>query len=260
LCVLFCAIITCIALCFPITKSQVRIFDVLHCGRSGADADHEPCRRIDDVTGQNIRRAAAGEKALRLALLATPLDSGVQTGSSPDGMPRYLLGRPRESYTCFACGVKGKHFVEACLLSICALCRRKGHIAEYCPNPLKSCPDVQSNVQSKKKYGARFRQKFTPEDAIGSPACSLEVSIRVSNAISLGCSLLLPVGTVNCVQTLKIPQEIWKEIWQKGICPKQRSTSVSWIRFPRWFVQVCWASTEQGTRCVHTFLRSVPHA
>jgi hypothetical protein len=27
--------------------------------------------------------------------------------------------------------------------------------------------------------------------------------MRVANAISLGCSLLLPVDTVNCVQTLK---------------------------------------------------------
>jgi hypothetical protein len=48
-----------------------------------------------------------------------------------------------------------------------------------------------------------FRQKFTLEDAIGSHACSLEANTRVTNGIPLGCSLLLPVGTVNCVQTLK---------------------------------------------------------
>jgi hypothetical protein len=28
--------------------------------------------------------------------------------------------------------------------------------------------------------------------------------MRVTNDIPLGCSLLLPVGTVNCVQTLKV--------------------------------------------------------
>jgi hypothetical protein len=52
-------------------------------------------------------------------------------------------------------------------------------------------------------YGARFRQKFTLEDAIGSHACSLETSMHVTNDIPLGCSLLLPFRTVNCVQTLK---------------------------------------------------------
>jgi hypothetical protein len=49
-----------------------------------------------------------------------------------------------------------------------------------------------------------FRQKFTPEDAIGPHACSLEANMRVTNGIPLGCPLLLPVGTVNCVATLKV--------------------------------------------------------
>jgi hypothetical protein len=48
-----------------------------------------------------------------------------------------------------------------------------------------------------------FRQKWTLEDAIGSHACSLEASERVTNGTHLGCSLLLPGGTVNSVQTLK---------------------------------------------------------
>jgi hypothetical protein len=48
-----------------------------------------------------------------------------------------------------------------------------------------------------------FRQKFTLEDAIGSHACSLEANMRVNNGIPLGSSLLLPVHTVICVQTLK---------------------------------------------------------
>jgi hypothetical protein len=52
-----------------------------------------------------------------------------------------------------------------------------------------------------------FRQEFTLEDAIGSHACSLEANMRVTNAISLGRPFLLPVGTVNCVQTLKVPRK-----------------------------------------------------
>jgi hypothetical protein len=49
-----------------------------------------------------------------------------------------------------------------------------------------------------------FRQKCTLEDAIGSHSCSLEANTRVTNGIPLGCSLLLPVDTVNRVQTLKV--------------------------------------------------------
>jgi hypothetical protein len=48
-----------------------------------------------------------------------------------------------------------------------------------------------------------FRQKVTLEDAIGSHACSLEAKMRVTNGIPLGSTFLFPVGTVNCVQTLK---------------------------------------------------------
>ena len=33
--------------------------------------------------------------------------------------------------------------------------------------------------------------------------CSLEANMRVTNGIPLGCSLVLPVDTANCVQTLK---------------------------------------------------------
>ena len=53
-----------------------------------------------------------------------------------------------------------------------------------------------------------FRHKFTLEDAIGSHACSLEANTRVTNGIPLGSSLLLPVCTVNCAQTLKVHQ-VW---------------------------------------------------
>jgi hypothetical protein len=54
-----------------------------------------------------------------------------------------------------------------------------------------------------------FRQKSTLEDAIGSHACSLKASMRVTNGIPLGRPLLLPVRTVNCVQTLKVHQHSW---------------------------------------------------
>jgi hypothetical protein len=50
-----------------------------------------------------------------------------------------------------------------------------------------------------------FRQNLALEDAIGSHACSLELeaNTRVTNVILLGSLLLLPVGTVNYVATLK---------------------------------------------------------
>jgi hypothetical protein len=49
-----------------------------------------------------------------------------------------------------------------------------------------------------------FRQKCTLEDAIGSHACSLEANMRVTNGTPLGSSFVLPVDTVNCIQTLKV--------------------------------------------------------
>jgi hypothetical protein len=49
-----------------------------------------------------------------------------------------------------------------------------------------------------------FRQQFALEDAIGSQACSHEASMRVANGTPLGWPLLLPVGTVNSVQTRKL--------------------------------------------------------
>jgi hypothetical protein len=50
-------------------------------------------------------------------------------------------------------------------------------------------------------YGARFRLRFTLGDAIGSQACPLEASRRVTNGVPLDCPLFLLVRTVNCVQT-----------------------------------------------------------
>jgi hypothetical protein len=49
-----------------------------------------------------------------------------------------------------------------------------------------------------------FEQDFALEDAIGSHACSLEATMRVSNGIPLGSPLLLPVATMNYAQTLKV--------------------------------------------------------
>jgi hypothetical protein len=48
-----------------------------------------------------------------------------------------------------------------------------------------------------------FRQKSTLEVAIGSHACSLEAYMRATDGIPPGSQLLLPVGTVNCVETVK---------------------------------------------------------
>jgi hypothetical protein len=64
-------------------------------------------------------------------------------------------------------------------------------------------PELELLPAIPSRYGARFRQKFTLEDAIGSHACSLEANTHVTNGIPLGSSLLLPVDTVNCIQTLK---------------------------------------------------------
>jgi alpha-mannosidase II len=65
--------------------------------------------------------------------------------------------------------------------------------------------NTQPGFKAQMRFGTVrvFRQKFTLEVAIGSHACSLEVNMRVTNGIPLGCSLLLPADTVNCVQTLK---------------------------------------------------------
>jgi hypothetical protein len=52
--------------------------------------------------------------------------------------------------------------------------------------------------------GARFCNRFTLEDAIGSHACSLEASMRVTNDIPLGCPLPLTITTANSIQILKI--------------------------------------------------------
>jgi hypothetical protein len=52
-----------------------------------------------------------------------------------------------------------------------------------------------------------FRQKFALDDAVGSHACSLEANMRVTHDIPLGCPLLLPVSTVNFVQTLKVERK-----------------------------------------------------
>jgi hypothetical protein len=69
-----------------------------------------------------------------------------------------------------------------------------------------------------------FRQKFTLEDAIGSHACSLEASRRVTNDIPLGCPLFLPVHTVNCVQTLKVFQSVYVQRLTFGEGDRERQS------------------------------------
>jgi hypothetical protein len=55
-------------------------------------------------------------------------------------------------------------------------------------------------------YGARFPTEIYARGCIGSHA---QASRRVTNGIPLGCSPLLPVDTVNCVQTLKACTLSW---------------------------------------------------
>jgi hypothetical protein len=47
-------------------------------------------------------------------------------------------------------------------------------------------------------------QEFTLEDAIGSLDCSLKANMRVTDGITLDCPLLLPIGTRNYAETLKV--------------------------------------------------------
>jgi hypothetical protein len=81
-----------------------------------------------------------------------------------------------------------------------------------------------------------FRQKFTLEDAIGSHACSLEANMRVTNGIPLRCSLVLPVDTANCVQTLKAHRVVGERTvvpaqhpptWSKLKCCYSRCSSAA---------------------------------
>jgi hypothetical protein len=58
-------------------------------------------------------------------------------------------------------------------------------------------------VSTRPSRGFFFPTEFTLEGAIGSHACPLQASRRATNGSPLGCSLLLPVHTVNCVKTLK---------------------------------------------------------
>jgi hypothetical protein len=66
---------------------------------------------------------------------------------------------------------------------------------------------VMSTSPTLPTHGARFRRQSKPEerhDMFYNAFPPLEsAAMRVTNDIPLGCSLLLPVGTVNPVQTLK---------------------------------------------------------
>jgi hypothetical protein len=67
------------------------------------------------------------------------------------------------------------------------------------------------------RHGARFSAEiYNLEDAIEIHALALfEASMRVINGIPLGCSLLLPVGTVNSVKTRKAAEPMLTELDQK---------------------------------------------
>jgi hypothetical protein len=60
-------------------------------------------------------------------------------------------------------------------------------------------------IKDAEGHGARFQTEFCTRGCHWIPhifACS--DPMHVTNGIPLGCPLLLPVGTVNCVQTLKV--------------------------------------------------------
>jgi hypothetical protein len=54
-------------------------------------------------------------------------------------------------------------------------------------------------------YGARFSSEIHAQAAIGSHVCSRKANRCATNGIPLGWSLIVPVHTVNSVQTLKAP-------------------------------------------------------
>jgi hypothetical protein len=56
-------------------------------------------------------------------------------------------------------------------------------------------------------YGARFLTRISTQDTIGSHACSLEASMRVTNSFPVGWTLPLTVAAVNHVATLKVLED-----------------------------------------------------
>jgi hypothetical protein len=72
---------------------------------------------------------------------------------------------------------------------------------------LQTAVEIPDGVRPLQGAVLFFRHKFTLENAIEShacsPECSPEANMCVTNGIPLGCPLLLPVDTVNCVATLK---------------------------------------------------------
>jgi hypothetical protein len=79
---------------------------------------------------------------------------------------------------------------------------------------------AQANVCCYAVRSSFLDQKLHSRNAIGSHACSLEVSIRVTNDIPLGCRLPLTGTTVNSVQTLKAidgaPNQSWELVNSSG--------------------------------------------
>jgi hypothetical protein len=77
---------------------------------------------------------------------------------------------------------------------------------------------------------------FALEDIIGAHACSLEMSMCVTTGIPLGCSLLLPVDAVNCVQTLKGFMTYWTHTGDattlKAVLPAVVGYLLSWKTTP----------------------------
>jgi hypothetical protein len=92
-----------------------------------------------------------------------------------------------------------------------------------------------------------FRQKCSLDGAIGSHACSLEASMRVTNDIPLSRPLPLTVCTVNSVQTLKAKEGL-------VVVVMTEQHTVEWCKEHLMFgnehgVQITICANAYGSRC-----------
>jgi hypothetical protein len=80
-----------------------------------------------------------------------------------------------------------------------------GNLPQLLTFPCRCSPTQVLSLASQLDSGGSVRgfRQFSPEDAIGSHACSLEAIWRVTNDILLGRSLFSPVHTMHCLQSLK---------------------------------------------------------
>jgi hypothetical protein len=163
-----------------VAHSGISSSDGVHVGRTAGDRDHSIDIRTHRLTflGEIKRDGAGGKLRLKLVDL-----KNVTLKFSCSGHTTAKLSKAADKVA--NCGKQSNHT-----------------FGDYPQIMMHS--EMCLIIEGDTLYGARFRQKFTLEDAIGSHACSLEANTRVTNGIPLGSSLLLPVCTVHCVQTPKV--------------------------------------------------------